>query len=69
MRIYVDTYHFMMQVCLLSSDGERFEVNENVATMSVTIRDMIEGELDAAMVWVHPRLIYTISMLLCMIRI
>lgn len=37
-----------MQVCLLSSDGERFEVNENVATMSVTIRDMIEGESGSA---------------------
>lgn len=55
----------MVQVCLLSSDGERFEVDEDVATMSVTIRDMIEGELGRAIL-VEYSTVYLDCITLCM---
>ena len=35
----------MPQVTLMSADRQKFEVDLDVAKMSVTIKDMIEGEL------------------------
>lgn len=33
----------ILQVLLSSSDGKTFEVDEKVASMSITIKEMIEG--------------------------